>query len=120
MGKVRINNMLVYTYNGVMKEEKVLGQKLELDIELTLPLEKAGKTDDLYQTISYADVYTDVKTALESKSFDLIEAVTYYVLDILGEKYGDMLEHAVVRTRKYHVPIAGFFDNVEIEMERDY
>ncbi|MGO2082971.1 dihydroneopterin aldolase [Vagococcus sp.] len=120
MGKVRINNMLVYTYNGVMGEEKVLGQKLELDIELTLPMEEAGKTDNLHKTISYADVYTDVKAYLEQNSFDLIEAVTYHVLDLLGEKYGELLTHALVRVRKYHVPIPGFFDNVEVEMERDY
>ncbi|MGO3733041.1 MAG: dihydroneopterin aldolase [Vagococcus sp.] len=120
MGKIRINNMLVYTYNGVMGEEKILGQKLELDIEVSLPLEEAGKTDDLTKTISYADIYSDIKHDLEQTSYDLIEAVTYHVLDLLGKKYGHFINHAMVRVRKYHVPIPGFFDNVEMEMERDY
>lgn len=118
MGKIRINNMKVYTYNGALKEERVLGQTLEIDIELTLPLEKAGQSDDLNQTISYAEVYDKVTAYCTNHSFALIEALAAGIIECLVSGYRDVLQHVRIRIRKYHVPIAGFFDNVEIEMER--
>ena len=119
MGKIRINNMKVFTFNGVLPEEKVLGQPLEIDIELSLPLEKAGETDDVYQTVSYADVYQTVYDLVTTNSYDLIETVVYQIIQAIENQYGEKLTNIKVRVRKYSVPINGIFDNVEIEMEKE-
>ncbi|MCI1276762.1 MAG: dihydroneopterin aldolase, partial [Pediococcus acidilactici] len=46
--------MQFYTYNGVLPEEKKLGQKIEIDAELTYPIEERVKHDDLTETVSYS------------------------------------------------------------------
>ena len=44
--------MSFHTYNGVFPEEKRMGQRLEIDVELTYPIEEQVKNDDLTETVS--------------------------------------------------------------------
>lgn len=117
MGWIRINNMRFYTYNGVLPEEKRLGQRLEIDVALAYPVETAVKDDDLKTTVSYADVYETIRDFVEKNSFDLIETVANRVCDLVLTIYPS-LTAVRLRVRKYSVPIAGQFDNVEIEVEK--
>ena len=47
MDKIYLKNVEIFANHGVFKEEKTLGQKFILDLELTLSLEEAGRTGDL-------------------------------------------------------------------------
>ena len=94
MGQIRINNMVFHTYNGVFAEEKRMGQRLE---------------------VSYADVYDTTKEFLEGHQFNLIESAANGLLKTLQTQY-PALGTITVRIRKYAVPIAGVFDNIEIEV----
>ncbi|MEI5995066.1 dihydroneopterin aldolase [Candidatus Enterococcus mansonii] len=120
MGKIRINNMKFYTKNGVLPEERILGQQLEVDVELRLPLKQAGKTDDVNDTVSYAEVNDKINERLTNHSYNLIEAVASAILDDIEVEHGEKLESALVRVRKYSVPMPGLFDNIEIEMDREF
>ncbi|MDT2849102.1 dihydroneopterin aldolase [Vagococcus carniphilus] len=119
MGKIRINNLKFYTKNGVLKEERVLGQQVEIDVELTMDINKAGKTDNVQDTVSYAEVNDRIHERLENSSFDLMEAVASAILDDIENDHGEKLDKALIRIRKYSVPMPGIFDNIEIEMERE-
>ena len=118
MGWIRINNMQFYTYNGVLQEEKRLGQRLEIDAELGYPIESKVHDDDLTTTVSYADVYETIKDFVTSHSFDLIESVANELSDLILATY-PTLTAVRLRIRKYSVPIAGIFDNVEIEVAKE-
>ena len=41
----------------MLPEERRLGQKFTVDLALSLDLRAAGRSDQLEQTVSYADVY---------------------------------------------------------------
>lgn len=45
MDKIRINRMEFYAYHGLLREEKKLGQRFIVDVELFLPLNRAGRSD---------------------------------------------------------------------------
>ncbi|MBO0440867.1 dihydroneopterin aldolase [Enterococcus sp. DIV0212c] len=120
MGKIRINNMKFYTKNGVLPQERILGQQLEVDVELRLPLDQAGKTDDVNDTVSYAEVNDQIAQRLANHSYNLIEAVASAILDDIEAEHGKKLDSALIRIRKYSVPMPGVFDNIEIEMEREF
>lgn len=115
IGKIRINNMNFHTYNGVFAEEKKLGQKLEVDAELTLPIEQTVLHDDLHETVSYADVYQTIEEFILNNNYNLIESVANQLLQLLLTTY-PRIQNITLRVRKYSVPIAGIFDNVEIEV----
>ncbi len=40
-----------------LKQENLLGQKFVVDATLFVHLQKAGKSDNVHDTVSYADVY---------------------------------------------------------------
>lgn len=107
--------MSFHTYNGVFAEEKKLGQKLEVDAELTYPIEAKVVSDDLAETVSYADVYQTVADFVLNNNYDLIESVANQLLKLLFTTY-PTIEAITLRVRKYSVPIAGIFDNIEIEV----
>lgn len=120
MGKIRIQNLRFFTYNGVLPEERKLGQPIAVDLELILPLSDAGKSDDLTQTVSYAEVTEKVSTLIEEKTFLLMESVAYNILELLEENYGKILRGAKVKVRKLSVPMSGIYDHIEIEMDREW
>jgi dihydroneopterin aldolase len=120
LDKIRIHNLKFYTYNGVLPEEKKLGQQIEIDVELQLPLAKAGKTDDVLDTVSYAEVCELITKRVTTHNYDLMEAVVSAILDDIEEHFASQLTKAIVKVRKYSVPMPGSFDNIEIEMEREF
>ena len=115
IGKIRINNMAFNTYNGVFAEEKKLGQKIEIDCEMDYPIETMVKTDELEETVSYADVYETIAEFVAHHNYNLIESLANNLQHELFKTY-PMLNGIRLRIRKYSVPIAGIFDNVEIEV----
>lgn len=56
-----LNGMTFYAYHGVLPEEKTLGQRYSVRVELFLDLSKPGQTDDLADTVDYADIYEIIK-----------------------------------------------------------
>ena len=115
IGCIRINNMTFYTYNGVFPEEQKLGQKLEIDAELGYPIEQQVRHDELDETVSYADVYETVKTFVHAHHYRLIESLANQLLTQVLNNY-PRLTSVTLRIRKYGVPMAGVYDNVEIEV----
>lgn len=68
--------MEFYGYHGVLPEENKLGQRFRVSIVLGLDLKRAGETDRLEETVSYADVYACVKKLLKgslSSSLKLLQ-----------------------------------------------
>jgi dihydroneopterin aldolase len=115
IGKIRINNMSFHTYNGVFPEEKRLGQRLEIDVELTYPIEQQVKTDNLNETVSYADIYETIESFVLNHNYNLIESLANNLLTTLLANYLSISDIRL-KVRKYSVPIAGIFDNIEIEV----
>jgi dihydroneopterin aldolase len=105
--------MQFYTYNGVFSEEKKLGQKISVDVVLDFDIENQVKNDDLQTTISYAEVYEQIKDYVENHKFNLIESVANNLLEILLEKNA-RADRITINIRKGSVPIEGIFDDVQI------
>lgn len=117
MDKILMNHLAFYGFHGVLEEEKSLGQKFFVDIELLVDLSQAGKTDRVENTVSYADVYDDVKYFVESARYNLIEALGENICNMLLAKYPQIHE-AMVRIKKPEAPIRGIFDYVGVEIRR--
>lgn len=61
--------------HGVNEEEKVWLQPFIVDLDAWLNMEKAGKTDNLHDTVSYTDLHRVIKEVVEGPHFDLLEAL---------------------------------------------
>jgi len=113
---IYVQNMQFYGRHGVNPEEKELGQRFEVDIELDLDTRPAGLSDDLTQTINYAHVFRLVKRLVEEECFDLIEALAETIAAQVGREFGP--EAVRVRVRKPQAPLKGVFDYVAVAIER--
>lgn len=98
--------MAFYGYHGAREEERRLGQRFLVDVELRLDLAAAGRSDDLAQTVDYAQVYRAVRGVVEGPARRLIEAVAEGVADELLGRFAAVQE-VRVRVRKPWAPIAG-------------
>ena len=103
--------------HGVGDEERAVLQSFELDVELTLDLREAGKSDDLEQTVDYSTVFERCRAIVEERSFHLVEGIAEAVAADLLSGF-PRIESVLVRVRKPGVPIDGVLDYAAIEIER--
>lgn len=117
MDKMKLHRMEYYGYHGVFEEERKLGQRFYIDLELDMDLQEAGTYDDLTKTINYAEIHEHVKNIVENKSFQLIEALGEYIATSLLETYTSV-GALVVKVTKPHPPFDIHFEGVTVELHR--
>ena len=114
MYKIKINNMKFRAHIGVLPEEKILGQNLEIDIIVETNFDFSGK-DELAETLSYVDFYELIKNIISQSKADLIESLAFDIIKSI-KATTSKITAVEVHLRKLAVPIEGIFDSVEIEM----
>jgi dihydroneopterin aldolase len=73
--RLSIVGLEVWSRVGCTAAERAFPQRLEVDVDLFLPLRRAGETDDLAATVDYAAVAARVKAVLESGERRLAETL---------------------------------------------
>ncbi len=117
---LRLRNMVFFGYHGLLPEEARLGQRFEVDVELRLPLADAGRTDDPARTVDYAAVFAVVEDVVTGeRRFKLVEALAEAVAAAIAQNFS-LVEAARVCVRKPNPPVAGHFDGLEIDIERNF
>ncbi|MBU2599827.1 dihydroneopterin aldolase [bacterium] len=114
--KIILSGMAFFGAHGVYEEERKLGQKIVVDLDLNLDLKKAGQSDDLAFTINYQEVYKLIKKICEEKSFSLIEALAEEIAKEILQNFN--LLSVGVRIKKYHLNLGGQVDFTGVEIER--
>jgi dihydroneopterin aldolase len=115
--RIILTNLGFHGFHGVMPEENKLGQRFFIDLTCGVDLRESGRTDSLENTISYADIYDEVKTAFEERRFKLIEALAQNVIDHLFAAF-PTLSWVKVMVRKPSAPIAMVSGEAAIEISR--
>ncbi|WP_350343067.1 dihydroneopterin aldolase [Proteinivorax tanatarense] len=117
MDKIIMKNMYFYGNHGVLEEEKALGQKFIVDIELFLDIKKAGVTDDVNETVSYAEVFELIQILVEKERYHLLEALAENIAQKVLDKFAKVLAIDVT-VKKPEAPVKGKFDYFAVEIRR--
>lgn len=117
MDKIYLNELEFYGYHGVLPEENRLGQRFRVSLVLELDLAKAGKSDDLHDTVSYAEIYEICKEIVEGKPYRLLEAVADKIAYSILNHYPPIVQ-ATVKVIKPDPPIPGHYQSVAVEITR--
>lgn len=105
--------------HGVHDWEKETAQPFEVDLVLHVDLSIASERDELEATADYGELYGVVRTVVEGRSFDLIEALAGAIAAAALQATDPTVVDAVeVRVRKPKAPIDGAFDAVEAALIR--
>ncbi len=119
MDKIIIENLEIIAEHGVFKEEKFLGQKFIVSLEMKTDTREAGKTGNLNASTHYGFVSDDVEKLLTSQSFDLIETCAEKTAEMILTKY-PLISEVKVAIKKPWAPIRKHFDFVAVEITRKW
>jgi 7,8-dihydroneopterin aldolase/epimerase/oxygenase len=116
--RIRLEGMIFYGLHGVDPAEKALGQRFVVDLEVERDLRRPGRTDEVADTVNYAQLYRIARAVLEGPSKNLIEAVAEEIARRVAETCAGV-DAVRVRVRKPEVPIKGsILGAATVEIER--
>ncbi|MBI2303078.1 MAG: dihydroneopterin aldolase [Armatimonadetes bacterium] len=112
---IRLHALQFYARHGADPEERVLGQRFEVDLALHLDLRAAGRGDDLERTANYREAYRLVAEVMATPSL-LIEAVAERCATAILRALP--VDAVTVTVRKPSVPLGGVVGYAEVEITR--
>lgn len=119
MDKMYIKDLEVYAHHGVFQEEKTLGQRFLISIELFLNLRQAGITDDITKTVHYGELCHRVEEEFKRENYDLIEKATEKVAEFILLNY-DLVQRVRVKIKKPWAPIGRPLKYAAVEIDREW
>ncbi|WP_160683308.1 2-amino-4-hydroxy-6-hydroxymethyldihydropteridine diphosphokinase [Clostridium sp. C2-6-12] len=117
MDKMFIRELELFGFHGVFEEEKRLGQKFVISLELDLDLKTAGRTGDLTKSVHYGELCEKVEQEFVREGYDLIETATLRLADFILDEY-KIINGVKVFLKKPWAPVKKHLDTVEIMIER--
>ncbi|WP_404380653.1 2-amino-4-hydroxy-6-hydroxymethyldihydropteridine diphosphokinase [Knoellia locipacati] len=114
--RITLKGISAKGFHGVLDFEKRDGQTFVVDVEMDVDLTQAGTSDDLADTVNYAEVAGDIVALIEGESLDLIEALA----DRIAAKVltRSLVESVVVTVHKPQAPVGHPFTDVAVTVER--
>ena len=116
MDRITLQKMRFFGFHGCEEFEKQNGQTFEVDLEIFTDLTLPGSTDCLEDAVNYVEIFSKIKTVMEEENHQLLERVAQRIAErVLEEK---RIGSVVVRVRKPKVPLQGFLEGVQVEIDR--
>ena len=104
-------------YHGVLESEKREGQQFVVDVVMEVDLSQAGASDDLADTVNYAEVAGDIVALIEGESLDLIEALAERIARSVLTR--PLVEAVEVVVHKPQAPVGHPFTDVQVRLRRE-
>lgn len=77
-----INDLIIPCIIGVFENERKEKQQVIINVSLSVDTRKAGKSDDLKDTVSYHDLSLKIIELVENSQFFLLEKLAQKIADI--------------------------------------
>ena len=116
--KIIFENLKIYAYHGVLPEEKILGTYYILNLEIHADLSKAAESDDLKDTINYAEINDILHSEMAIPS-QLLEHVVGRIIKNLKNTFSK-ITFIKMRLSKRSPPMKGEMDGVSVEIETSF
>lgn len=115
-----IDNLEVFANHGLFEEENKLGQKFIFDIECELNYKKAMFSDEMTDSISYADIAEVVVKTATTNTFNLLERLAGEILQNIFTEF-PKIENINLKINKPGAPIKYHFEKcgVEVNVSRE-
>lgn len=117
MDKIYIKNLEIFANHGVLEEEKKLGQKFIISLELNLNLRQAALHGNLDETVNYAKLCYEVEDEFKKEKYDLIETAAEKIAEFILLNY-EIVHSVKVLLKKPWAPIGKPVEYVAVEIER--
>ena len=113
---IRLKDLTVFGHYGVSPAEREVGQKIQLDIELSADLKAACESDSLKDTVNYEAVYAAVMEVVSRRKHRLLEALGEEIAYTLLKNFP--VAKVTVNLRKLNLPFPNNLSYVEVCLTR--
>lgn len=117
--KIYIRDLEFIGYHGVFEEEKKLGQKFYISLELTTSTREAAINDDIVKTTHYGEVAESVKKVFFSKKYDLIETLAEDIAREVLLNF-NLVSEVKLEIKKPWAPVGMPLKDVAVEINRKW
>ena len=111
---IYLNNISIYAYHGVSPQETKVGNTFHIDLKLKIDLRQAIDSDDLSDTVSYADVYRTVSKEMAVNA-KLLEHVAGRIVHQLFAEY-PAIEAIKIKISKQNPPMGADISSAGVEL----
>lgn len=119
MDTIIIKDLETFGYHGVFEEEAFLGQKFIVTAELFLDTRKAGKTDDLQDSLDYGVACQLIKKIVKTERYHLIERLAEEIAEQLLLTFS-LLQEVEITVKKPWAPVLISMDTVAVCIHRSW
>lgn len=109
-----LKDICCYAYHGVAPQENIIGNEYIINLKLKVNISRAMQTDDVEDTVNYAEIHEAVKAEMAIPS-KLLEHVSGRIVEKLFEKFPD-IEDIELRLSKRNPPMGADIDAAGVEL----
>ncbi|HOZ30475.1 MAG TPA: dihydroneopterin aldolase [Bacteroidales bacterium] len=117
MSKIFISNMEFFAFHGHYNEEKLAGNKFNVDVVLFTDTSKAQKSDNLDDALNYQTAYAIIKEIVTGTKSNLLENLAENVLNALFAEFKTLVK-AKIKISKLNPPMGGHIGSVGVEISK--
>ena len=117
--EIRIDNLEVFAYHGVRRDEKENGQTFYVNAVLYTDIRPAGREDDVSLSTNYSEICHFITNWMQDTLYDLIETVAETLAEQILLNFG-AIQGIVLEIRKPHAPVGLPFESVSVRIERSW
>jgi dihydroneopterin aldolase len=115
--QIRVNGIKALGYHGVLPHEAIEGQEFSVDLLVTLDLRAASLSDDLTETINYADLAQIAHDNIVGERVQLIERLAGRIAEEISATYSQITSVSVT-VHKPHAPVDVSFEDISVTITR--
>lgn len=119
MDKICIKDLQIYGFHGVNQQEKDMGQRFIISVELFLDLQESSETDDLTKTVNYAELCLSIEEEFKREKYDLIEKAAEKLAQFILLKY-HIVQRVKLKIKKPWAPIGKPLEYAAVEIDRKW
>lgn len=116
--KIILTGIEVFGRHGCSDEEQTLGQYFKVDVELDTDLSKAGRSDNIGDTVNYAKVLFLIEEIVAGSPRRLIETVAENIAAEILNRF-DKVTRVKVILHKPNAPLPVKYADAAVEIVRD-
>ena len=109
-----LDTLRFFAHHGVGEQETVVGNEFTVSLRLQVDIRRAAETDDVADTVSYADVHTAVKAEMDIPS-KLLEHVCGRIINRLFHDF-PQIEEITLKLAKRNPPMGADIEAAEWNM----
>ena len=112
---ISLRSMRFHACHGVLPQERIVGNDYEVTVVMTVDISRAMETDDVADTLNYAEAYEVIRNQMALPS-QLLEHVAGRIVKALFQRF-ENLNAVEVSITKLNPPIGADCDGAEVRVK---